>query len=196
MNIKHYFTSPIGFAWNKELLTDLKKYIYKQKIQGIESNCAPQIKKNLIESEFNLFSKDDDSIFKTKNFIGESLASFINDIHSETCSYKITFTDSWFHIGKRNSVHELHSHSNCSWCGIYYVQAGDKGSGQTTFISPIASNYFDYGNRYLDEQSGVKFDPEDGLLLFFPSYLNHYQSLYVGKKDRIVVAFNAQVYKS
>ena len=34
---------------------------------------------------------------------------------------------------------------------------------------------------------------ENGLLVLFPSYLQHYQSIYTGKKNRIVVAFNAQI---
>ena len=39
----------------------------------------------------------------------------------------------------------------------------------------------------------ARIKPEDGLLVLFPSYLQHYQSLYIGAKDRIVIAFNAQV---
>tara|TARA_R100001443_G_C3308147_1_gene167034 strand:- start:64 stop:711 length:648 start_codon:yes stop_codon:yes gene_type:complete len=195
MNINHYFTSPIAFARNEELLPDLKKYIYKQKIQGIESDCAAQLKKNLVESKFDLFNKEDDIIFKTKDFIGESLANLISELHAETCPYDITFIDSWYHIGKRNSVHELHSHPNCSWCGVYYIQSGDEGSGETTFTNPVSSNYLDDGNRWFDWQLETKIPPQDGLLVLFPSYLRHYQSLYIGRKDRIVVAFNAQIWR-
>ena len=36
---------------------------------------------------------------------------------------------------------------------------------------------------------------EDGKLILFPSFLTHYQSLYEGTKDRIVIAFNASVFK-
>ena len=195
MDINHYFTSPIAFVRNEELLPDLKKYIYKQKVKGIESNCAAQLKKNLVESKFNLFSKEDDIIFKTKSFIGEELAKLVNELHSETCPYNITFTDSWYHIGKRNSVHELHNHSNCSWCGVYYIQSGDKGSGATCFSNPASSTYMDDGGRYLDRQAEVRMEPEDGLLLLFPSYLRHYQSLYTGRKDRIVIGFNSQLWR-
>ena len=195
MDINHYFTSPIAFVRNEELLPDLKKYIYKQKVKGIESNCAPQLKKNLVESKFNLFSREDDIIFKTKSFIGEELAKLVNELHSETCPYNITFADSWYHIGKRNSVHELHNHSNCSWCGVYYIQSGNKGSGETCFSNPASSTYMDDGSRYLDRQAEVRMQPEDGLLLLFPSYLKHYQSLYTGRKDRIVIGFNSQLWR-
>ena len=195
MDINHYFTSPIAFVRNEELLPDLKKYIYKQKVKGIESNCAPQLKKNLVESKFNLFSREDDIIFKTKSFIGEELAKLVNELHSETCPYNITFADSWYHIGKRNSVHEVHNHSNCSWCGVYYIQSGDKGSGETCFINPATSIYLDDGSRYLDRQAETRIQPEDGLLILFPSYLRHYQSLYTGRKDRIVIGFNSQLWR-
>ena len=171
----------------------MKKYIYKQKIHGIESKCATHIKKNLIESKFDLFSKNNIAIEKTKNFVGNSIVELINSLHSENSNYQIKFVDSWFHIGKTNSVHEIHAHGNCSWCGIYFIQSGSKGSGETVFSNPASSSYLDDGNRYLDQQMEARIKPEDGLLVLFPSYLQHYQSLYIGAKDRIVIAFNAQV---
>ena len=36
---------------------------------------------------------------------------------------------------------------------------------------------------------------KSGKLILFPSFLPHYQSLYQGTKDRIVIAFNASVFK-
>lgn len=195
MDINYFFTSPLAFVRNEELLPDLKKYIYKQKVKGIESNCAAQLKKNLVESKFNLFSREDDIILKTRNFIGEELAKLINELNSESCLYNITFSDSWYHIGKRNSVHDVHNHSNCSWCGVYYIQSGDKGSGETCFINPATSTYMDHGLKYLDRQAEFRMEPEDGLLLLFPSYLRHYQSLYTGRKDRIIIGFNSQIWR-
>ena len=40
-------------------------------------------------------------------------------------------------------------------------------------------------------EPAVIIQPEDGKLVLFPSYLNHYQSLYTGDEERIVVAFNS-----
>lgn len=195
MEIKHYFTTPLIFFENKKLLSDLKKYIEQQEINGIESNCAPHLKKNLVESKFNLFSNEEIAIVETKNFIAKSLAKVINEFHLETCEYKIKFTDSWFHVGKTNSLHETHIHANCSWCGIYYVEIGDEGSGETSFRNPAYTTYLDAGSRWHDKSMEARIKAENGLLVLFPSYLQHYQAIYTGKKDRIVVAFNAQVSK-
>ena len=51
----------------------------------------------------------------------------------------------------------------------------------------------DFGTRYLDAKLQERVKPENGLLVLFPSYLSHFQSLYTGDKDRIVVAFNMSV---
>ena len=43
------------------------------------------------------------------------------------------------------------------------------------------------------EETAFAVKPEIGKLVIFPSYLSHFQSLYTGSKDRIVVAFNCRV---
>ena len=53
----------------------------------------------------------------------------------------------------------------------------------------------DHGLKYLDRQAEFRMEPEDGLLLLFPSYLRHYQSLYTGRKDRIIIGFNSQIWR-
>tara|TARA_R100001463_G_scaffold136374_1_gene201578 strand:+ start:1096 stop:1728 length:633 start_codon:yes stop_codon:yes gene_type:complete len=195
MEIRHCFTSPLVLIRNREFIPELKKYIYKQKTKGIESDVAKHLKINLVESKFDFLSHDNNSVTKIKNFLGESLANLVNTLHQEKCIYRINFNESWFHIGKTNSTHEVHFHGNCSWCGIYFVQSGDKGSGKTVFCNPAGINYLDWGSRYLNQQMDIGIEPEDGLLVLFPSHLRHYQALYTGKEDRIVVAFNASVYQ-
>ena len=193
MEIKHQFTSPFAFFNNTELLPELKKYIYLQNIEGIESQCAINIKKNLKESKFNLFQSKEIIIKNTVKFFAQSLEKFLNELHEENYKYDIYFNESWFHIGSKNSVHETHLHPSCSWCGIYYVDSGDTNDGETVFCSPVQRNHMDFGTRYLDSKLQERIKPENGLLVLFPSYLSHFQSLYTGDKDRIVVAFNMSV---
>ena len=194
MELQHHFTSPFGFFTNKKLISGLKKHIYEEKVAGIDSKCATNLKKNLKESKFNFFNNDEKIIIDTKTFITDSLIQLLNKIQKEKLFYIIRFNECRFHIGKTNSIHETHTHPNCSWCGIYFIQIGDKGinkgSGETVFINPVYPNHHDWGTRYIDQ---LRIQPEDGLLVLFPSYLNHHQSIYTGNKDRIVIAFNMSV---
>ena len=189
------FQTPMAYYENKELISDLKKYIISKETQGIESDCAPDIKHNLVESKFDFLYNDVPILEDTRIWINLCLKDTINTIQMQKNDYSVTFNESWYHITKTNGMHEPHIHPGCSWCGIFYIQSGDEGSGETVFGNPVKSTYIDYGNQYLNNLSTVRVKPKDGMLVLFPSYLNHYQSLYKGDEDRIVVAFNSTIKK-
>ena len=76
------------------------------------------------------------------------------------------------------------------------MDSGDEKKGcVTAFNNPVQSTYIDGGNQYLNNMEQYRVKAEDGKLILFPSFLTHYQSLYEGIKDRIVIAFNASVLK-
>ena len=189
-----YFQTPMAYYHNTNLIDDLKYYIYS--LEGEEeSKITRHIKHNLVESKFDLFTHKSDIIQKTAQWIGSCIKETVNTIQMEKIDYHISFNDSWYHITKTNGMHEPHIHPRCSWCGIYYIKSGNDDSGHTVFENPTRSTYVDRGNLYLNNMSTIRVKAEDGKLIFFPSFLSHYQSLYEGTKDRIVVAFNINVNK-
>ena len=190
-----HFQTPMAYYYNTDLIDDLKSYILSLETKGIDSNVSVNIKHNLVESNFGLFLDDTKVIKDTANWIGDCIRRTVNQIQMEQMGYGINFNESWYHITKTNGMHEPHIHPSCSWCGIFYIQSGDKDSGHTVFENPIVSTYIDRGNLYLNNMSTLRIIPEDGKLVLFPSYLSHYQALYKGTEDRIVVAFNASINK-
>ena len=55
---------------NKKLALELKKYILSLKeLSGIESNIAPTIKQNLVESKFDFFKTDEKVIDKKTTLV-------------------------------------------------------------------------------------------------------------------------------
>ena len=187
------FQTPMAYYYNTDLIGELKSYIYSLEGKGIESNVAPLVKHNLVESKFDLFAHKSDIIQKTTEWIGNRIKETVNHIQMEKHGYHMTFNDSWYHITKTNGMHEPHLHPKCSWCGIFYVQSGDEGSGDTVFENPAKSTYVDRGTQFLNTMSIVRVKPRDGMLVLFPSYLIHYQALYTGTQDRVVIAFNSSV---
>ena len=187
------FQIPISYYQNQDLKDELKKYIISKNSKGIESNIAPQIKQNLIESKFDFFRDETPIVRKTAQWITNVLTDTVNTIQMEKINYDITYNESWYHITKTNGMHEPHIHPSCSWCGIYYIQSGDGDSGHTVFENPVKSTYIDRGNLFLDHMHTLRIKPQDGLLVIFPSYLSHYQAMYKGTEDRIVIAFNSSI---
>ncbi|QKO21992.1 TIGR02466 family protein [Rhodoferax sp. BAB1] len=113
----------------------------------------------------------------------------------------------WFQIQNGATFHDVHTHGNCSWSGVYYVQIDpvaqrekhpDFGAlnGATRFYSPmfplLGGAHIDMGNAYL-QQATLDVTPQEGELVLFPSFLPHKAMPYVGERDRIIVSFNAQI---
>lgn len=122
-------------------------------------------------------------------------------------SLDLRFAGCWFQIQNGQAFHDVHTHGNCSWSGVYYVQidaakerAAHPGLGElngaTRFYGPYsqfqAGAYMDMGNAYLQKNT-VDIQPEDGMLVLFPSYLPHKAMAYEGDKDRIILSFNVQI---
>ena len=189
------FQIPMAHYENNNITNTLSAYILSKETQGIESNVASSIKHNLAESKFD-FLYDNAMIVKdTKEWIDDCIKKTINTIQMEDIDYKITYNESWYHVTTTNGMHEPHIHPRCSWCGVYYIKSGNHDSGDTVFENPVKSTYIDRGNLFLDHMHTLRIKPQDGLLVIFPSYLSHYQAIYKGTEDRIVVAFNASIDK-
>lgn len=161
-------------------------------------------RQGLFESAFDLFDAPHPKLTKLKIFITEALqlaVSHVNGSQAAPQQIRPVIVDSWFHITNDGGFHDAHVHDHCSWCGIYYVQAGNcspgdaagAGNGVNRFYSPLAVGgaYNDYGNRYL-RSNRIDIVPRDGLLVLFPSYLMHSALPYRGAQDRIVISFNSQ----
>ena len=189
------FQIPMAYYENKELNEVLSAVILSRETKGIESNIASGIKHNLVESKFDYLYGKSRIVEDTKIWIDSCIKKTINTIQMEDIDYDITYNESWYHVTKSNGMHEPHIHPSCSWCGIYYLKSGNDDSGHTVFENPVKPTYIDRGNLFLNNMSTVRIRPKDGMLVLFPSYLSHYQALYKGTEDRIVVAFNASVNK-
>jgi Putative 2OG-Fe(II) oxygenase len=114
----------------------------------------------------------------------------------------------WFQVQNHYGFHDIHTHGNCSWSGVYYVQIDEQArraahpnlgarNGLTRFYGPslyqLGGAYQDLGNAYL-QQATHDVQPQAGTLIVFPSWLNHKALPYDGEQDRIIVSFNAQVH--
>ncbi len=185
------FSTPFAFYNNDSLTDGVKDYILEQSVEGIVSGVAPESKHGIIESDFNLVRTEDIRIKDLFGWFANKLFETVNTVNRRQDKLEVFINESWYHITTTNGTHHAHHHTGCSWCGIYYVDAGDEGSGETVFINPITSTFQDAGTHYLNATSSAVIQPQRGKLVLFPSYLTHYQALYTGSKDRIVVGFNA-----
>lgn len=170
---------------------------------AIESGVAPSLKSGLYESRFDLFRRDVPEIREFRQFCGEALSRTVLRLHADATGSReapagltIDMFESWAHVTRDGGYHELHSHPNCSWCGIYYLDPGDctlnPPNGVNRFFPSTQIQYVDFGTQ-ASVQVPVSSAPTEGNLILFPSYVSHSAAPYRGKRDRIVLSFNARV---
>lgn len=121
---------------------------------------------------------------------------------------RIAFQGMWFQMSSAGAFHDVHTHGNCSWSGVYIVQvdpaetrrrhpAYGAANGATRFYGPwfdkLAGAHVDLGNAYL-QPPHLDIEPVPGQLVLFPAWLAHQALPYVGERERVIVSFNASVH--
>lgn len=188
------------------LKAPLMEAIYRDKSTGsnaVASEVAVTAKRRLFESELDFLTLDNPDIQVLNQVLSDAVSSVAWDVNQtywpEGAEAVATITESWYHVTQYGGYHDAHSHPNCSWCGIYYLEVGDadfeQRSGANRFYDPRhnADHYLDAGALYLNHHGVWDMAPAEGQVVIFPSYLKHSALPYFGERDRVVVAFNARV---
>ena len=169
----------------------------------IMSAVATTAKQHLIESDLQFLSGEDSHLQTLNLYLTELINSIASDVNAafwpSEAEADSEIIESWYHITRDGGYHDAHSHPNCSWCGIYYLEPGEASfgarNGLNRFYDPRvnADHYLDAGSSYLNGTGIWDIEPVAGQVVIFPSYLKHSALPYFGSRDRIVIAFNARV---
>lgn len=191
---------------DSQALTELLYQLKAQQSDTIDSEVAVFAKHALFESKLNLFSSPQVPIQTLASHIKELVATIVQAVNQpywvEGSQVSIDIVESWYHITENGGYHDTHTHPNCSWCGIYYLQEGESAiegrNGVNRFYDPRhgADHYQDAGTAYLSADGFMDFSPLAGQIIIFPSYLKHAAMPYFGDSDRVVLAFNCQAHAS
>lgn len=123
---------------------------------------------------------------------------------------QVAFNGMWFQTSQSGAFHDVHTHGNASWSGVYCVQVDAPEqrcahpvfgplNGVTRFYGPpfaaLAGAHVDLGNAYLQPP---QFDvaPLPGQLVLFPSWLAHQALPYAGEQERVIISFNASIHRA
>ena len=108
---------------------------------------------------------------------------------------EIVIPQMWINVNKKNDWNVIHSHGQYTLSGTYYVKV-PKDSGQIVFRDPrpaaMTNNFM--VNRF-DKGEFRKIKPIEGLLILFPSYLEHFVEPSNADEDRISISFDVIVTK-
>lgn len=111
---------------------------------------------------------------------------------------KIILGNMWANINPTYSYNKLHTHQNSIWSGVYYVKV-PKDSGGFYVDDPRSYSQIFLPNRKKDTPALLNkimnFNPVEGRLIFFPSWLPHGVDINMNKQKgeknwRVSISFN------
>lgn len=101
----------------------------------------------------------------------------------------------WAAVNRKGHYNTMHVHPMATWSGVYYVDPGDEApdtpGALLEFSHPITASVMTFFPGVLPSARILR--PVAGMLILFPSYLQHSVRLYHGERPRICVAFNAHL---
>jgi uncharacterized protein (TIGR02466 family) len=112
-------------------------------------------------------------------------------------NFKATL-EGWINVNGPGDYNIPHYHPGNTWSGVYYIRTGSgvpnrPASGRIEFIDPRTRCDSLGPKDGLRHSGSIWIAPVDGMLLIFPSYLEHYVHPYQGAGERITLAFNSLV---
>ncbi len=188
-NIQHPFPLPIyKKIINKSLFFKIKQEAY----DFIKEN------KNLFQTQktWNCNTLSTIHINDKDNFKSSTLEDEIKNSVSEylsTWNYikkpKLNLSNTWINLAPPNTYQEVHHHHPHNFSGTLYINF-PKNGGNLCFHNPMTSECFLMGDfqQLLSPQKILI--PQNGLIVLFPSWLEHSVILNKSNQNRISISFN------
>jgi uncharacterized protein (TIGR02466 family) len=191
------------FQWadHDQYRKELAAVCYDLEAKKHVSNVAPDAKRGLYESGFDFVTTESPAVLAFSHWVKgcffQAAAAANKKYWPAGMNVSVEIHESWCHITRDGGYHDMHAHPNSSWSAIYYVDTGDMGddpkNGVNRFYNPHHSMYLDAGTAWVTGSTSIDFQAQPGMLIVFPSWVNHAATVYRGKKDRIVIALNCKI---
>jgi len=138
----------------------------------------------------NMHLWQDPVIPELVKIIGDFAAEGIGASDSSAVNSQIMLNECWATIGGFGAGTSPHNHFPNTWSGQFYVSVEDTIADETDkygkmeFINPFPLS------QTFGQPAGVLYQPKDGLLLLFPSLLQHMVHPNLTQNMRVLVSFN------
>lgn len=123
----------------------------------------------------------------------EYLDAYVHQVLHITNKFRIT--DSWSTRNPRGTIHPAHTHGNSIFSGVYYAQI-QSGALEFLFERQFSKDFnFKYNFSEFDVVNSGSYylDCKPGMMVIFPSWLEHLVRPNEHDQERIIVGFNSFV---
>ena len=192
-----FFSTPI---WTSKIknFENVNNEMYKYIILLQKKDPLGIIKSNFKGWHSKNFNLQDETPKKFIESIKKDINNSLNDMSWDLNSQSAHIKSMWAIINEQNAWNQKHHHSNSDISAAYYISAYEN-CGDIVFYDPRPARV--YKHPIAKEASNLNatvnsIKPEPGLLVLFPSYLEHSVNPNMSDKKRIVISFNLSLEKN
>lgn len=154
----------------------------------VEINRLSNIPNNIKKSNYGGWQSDVD-LYCNEAFkpLCQHISTVCFKLFGKDCT---TIHQMWACINKKHNYNAIHNHgAQYHVSGVYYLQVPEN-SGDIIFRDPRPSATNASDRSIFDKGECEAFRPYNGLLLLFPSFLDHYVTPSDSDSDRIAISFD------
>ena len=141
------------------------------------------------------FDLDHSEPKKFIKLISSSIEQVMTDMNWDKEKQVVKINNMWAIINTGGSSNAQHQHGNSNISGAYYVRA-PKNSGDIVFYDPRPAPVYFHPNAKSPNLLNAQVNsvsPKEGVLVLFPSYLDHSVNKNLSNEERIVISFNIRI---
>lgn len=188
-------TQILNYVWEDvdDLNEELKQAIFEKETQ-IEG---------LLHSNVGGFHSENDALswdypcIETLNGMINTLVGYMANISGLKEGEEINLSMAgWANVIRSGHYHTIHNHPNNFWSGVYYIDGGEPDesipyNGLFEFRDPRPASTMISVSKIEPLRYQIK--PKPGLMVMFPSFVDHYVHPFIGTGERMTIAFNIRV---
>ncbi len=171
------------FEYIKKLQSEDEKGIVKSNVKGWHSK------------DFDMENEAPKNFIK---LISANIHQVFKDMDWDLQKQKIKIPSMWAIINKDGANNARHHHGNSDISAAYYIRA-PKNCGEIVFYDPRPAPVFSHplcNKPNLLNAMVNSVNPVEGLLVMFPSYLDHSVNANMTSDERIVISFNINLVRT
>jgi len=195
MNITYIFKS----FTTTEMLSSIDNGELIKYAHSLKSESDGVVKSNVAGWQSDILTKPNLEISKLVGIINSQLYNLREEFGIKD-EFSFQLNNLWININSKFSFNRPHVHPGSVVSGVYYVSV-PKNSGNIVFNHPSRTQQYHIQDDAIKVSTDINsstwhITPDAGLLILFPSWLEHYVEPNNNEDERISIAFNAHIEKN
>ena len=189
-----FFSTPI---WSPKIANykDVNEELYNYILNLREKNPEGIKKSNFNGWHSKDFDLNDETPKKFIYAVSSNINTAFSDMDWDIEKQIIKIRSIWAIINEKGASNERHHHGNSALSAAYYVRA-PKDCGDIEFYDPRPAPVYSHPiakKPNILNATVNSITPDEGMLVLFPSYLDHSVKQNLSSDKRIVISFNVNL---